>query len=284
METFNKTTRTDIYKIDPRAIVVTEGFNSRSDFGNIEELANQIKEQGMLNPITVIPFKDENGVDKYRLVDGERRYRASMHLIENGVELPRIPAIFESKSLTESEMLLQQIMRNEGKPFSEYEYGVAYKKFKAMGFTNDEIAAKVGKKIWHVDCCLAHLERDERVQELMRKGVVNGVDVRKIYQSTKNEAKAVAQLLKLANKAEEKGEKKVSLKDLDFDADYNITKDTAAIKKGLYTFFLYVEKYTDNGKIDLDMDIFDIYSQITDGKKTIKEVFETALKEYKKAE
>lgn len=281
---YNKTTRTDIYKIDPRAIVVTEGFNSRSDFGDIEELASQIKEQGMLNPITVIPFKDENGVDKYRLVDGERRYRASMYLIEHGVELPRVPAIFESKSLTESDMLLQQIMRNEGKPFSEYEYGVAYKKFKAMGFTNDEIAAKVGKKRWHVDCCLAHLERDEKVQELMRKGAINGVDVRRIYQAAKDEKKAISQILKLANIAESKGEKKVSLKDIEFDADYNIVKDTAAIKKGLYTFFLYVEKYTKNGKIDLDMDIFDIYTQIADNKKTIKEVFEAALMEYKKAQ
>ena len=41
MET-NKTTKTDIYKIDPRNIVVKDGFNSREDFGDIDTLANQI--------------------------------------------------------------------------------------------------------------------------------------------------------------------------------------------------------------------------------------------------
>ena len=34
----NKTTKTDIYKIDPRNIVVTKGFNSRCNFGDLDEL------------------------------------------------------------------------------------------------------------------------------------------------------------------------------------------------------------------------------------------------------
>ena len=59
MET-NKTTKTDIYKIDPRNIVVEDGFNSREDFGDIDTLAKQIEENGVLNPISVVPFKDES--------------------------------------------------------------------------------------------------------------------------------------------------------------------------------------------------------------------------------
>ena len=81
MET-NKTTKTDIYKIDPRNIVVKDGFNSREDFGDIDTLAKQIEENGILNPISVVPFKDESGNEKYRLIDGERRYRAVMSLLE----------------------------------------------------------------------------------------------------------------------------------------------------------------------------------------------------------
>jgi len=48
----------------------------RKDFGNIEELANDIKENSLLNPITVIPV--ENGM--YQLIAGERRLRACKHL------------------------------------------------------------------------------------------------------------------------------------------------------------------------------------------------------------
>ena len=281
----NKTTKTDIYKIDPRSIVVEQGFNSRSDFGDITELAAQIKEQGVLNPITVVPFKDADGNEKYRLVDGERRYRATMYLIENGTEVARIPALFASKNLSEADLLMQQLMRNEGKPFTEYELGVAFEKFKKLGYENKEIADKLGFKVWKIDCCLAHLNRDERVQALMREGRITGVDVRHIYQAAKgNEEKAVKDILKLANKSEETPEMKISLKDLDFDSDYNVVKDTMAVKKGLASLFTYIDAYSKNGKIELDLDIYTVFEEITKGKKNLKEIFENAAKNaYNKA-
>lgn len=277
----NKTTKSDIYKIDPRNIVVQDGFNSRTDFGDIDELAEQIKAQGILNPITVVPFTDENGEEKYKLVDGERRYRATMKLIESGTDIARIPALYASKSLTKEDLLAQQLIRNEGKPFSEYEYGIAFRKFVDFGYTSKEISEKLGIKRWKVDSFLAHLNRDERVQKLMREGRITGVDVRHIYQATKDEAKAVKQILRLAEKAENKGEKKLSLKDLDVDADYNVVKDTATVKKGLATLFMYINSYTNDGAIELNMDIYDIYEAITSGKKTLKDVFDKAVKDAK---
>lgn len=279
----NKTTKSDIYKIDPRNIVVRQNFNSRTDFGDIEELASQIKAQGVLNPLTVIPFKDDNGEEKYRLVDGERRYRATMFLIENGTDVPRVPALYAAKSLSEDELLTQQIIRNEGKPFSEYEYGIAFKKFQDMGYSNAQISEKLGIKRWKVDCFLAHLNRDERVQELLREGKITGVDVRHIYQAAKDESKAVAQILKLAGKAEKSGSGKISLKDLEFGSDYNVVKDTASVKKGLATLFMYIDTYTKGGTIELGLDIYDVYEALSHGKKNLKEIFENAARNAKKA-
>lgn len=275
MET-NKTTKSDIYRIDPRNIFVKENFNSRVDFGDLEELASQIKEQGVLNPITVIPFTDDEGKEKYRLVDGERRYRATMLLIESGFDIPRIPALFQPKATTEEEMLIQQLMRNEGKGFNEYELGIAYNKFRKLGYTNAEIAQKLGVKRWKIDCFLAHLDRDEKVQELMKYGRISGADVRRIYQASKNEQAAVKQIMKLAEKAEDKGEQKLTLKDLELDADYNIQKDTSAVKKGLYTLFMYIDRYTKSGSVELGIDVFDVYEGIKQGK-TLKSIFEDAL-------
>ena len=71
MET-NKTKNTDLFLIDPRNIVVVDGFNVRRDF-DLDELKEQIKAKGVLNPLTVIAFKDDEGNEKYKLVDGERR-------------------------------------------------------------------------------------------------------------------------------------------------------------------------------------------------------------------
>ena len=96
MET-NATKRTDIFQIDPRNIVVMDDFNARRDF-DLEELKEQIKAKGVLNPITVLPFKDEDGIERYKLVDGERRYRATMLAVEE-VNMVMIRKILTSESL-----------------------------------------------------------------------------------------------------------------------------------------------------------------------------------------
>ena len=75
MET-NKTKNTDLFLIDPRNIVVVDGFNVRRDF-DLDELKEQIKAKGVLNPLTVIAFKDDEGNEKYKLVDGERSFDKS---------------------------------------------------------------------------------------------------------------------------------------------------------------------------------------------------------------
>ena len=77
----NQTKRTDIYNIDPRNVMVVDGFNARRNF-ELDELKEQIKAKGVLNPITVVPFKDDEGNEKYRLVDGERRLRATLAAID----------------------------------------------------------------------------------------------------------------------------------------------------------------------------------------------------------
>lgn len=62
----NKTKNTDLFLIDPRNIVVVDGFNVRRDF-DLDELKEQIKAKGVLNPITVIAFKDESGTKSISL-------------------------------------------------------------------------------------------------------------------------------------------------------------------------------------------------------------------------
>lgn len=56
--------------IDVNKIIVNERI--RKDFGNIEELANDIKENGLINPPVVTP--------DFELIAGERRLRALKHL------------------------------------------------------------------------------------------------------------------------------------------------------------------------------------------------------------
>ena len=272
-----KTTKRDLYNIDPKNIVVVEGFNSRIDF-DLQELKDSIRENGVKNPISVIPFKDEDGTEKYRLVDGERRYRATMELINEGVDIARIPALFLSKSLTQGELLMEQLIRNEGKHFSEYEYGIAFRKFVDLGYEVQEIVEKLGLAKWK-SIFYTHTQRDPKVQELMREGKIEGTEVRRIYQAhgKNDEAGAVKEILEAAEKIKGTEKKKITLADLDKLSSKTLAvKDTAAIKKGIGLLLSYYAKFSEqiNEDEELDLDITDIYEKLSTTKDTIIDIFE----------
>lgn len=268
----NKTKRTDIFSIDPRNIIVPQGFNSRVNFGNIEELAEQIKTAGMLNPITVQAVKMEDGTEKYNLVDGERRYRAIMFLIEKGEkikdkEIDYVSAIKVPSNLSKSELYVQQAMRNEGKNFNEYEWAVLASKLRdECGITNmSEIARMLGKNNGQVVYWFQILELPEKYQALVRDGKLCGPDLRRVLQAHGRDTdKAWEDIEKMQAAAEEKGEENLSLKDLGYDSKTKIFKDSKTIYKGIKVLFDYVEHYSQEG-VQVEMDLSDMFDRLKNG-------------------
>jgi len=63
--------------IETNKIIVNDRI--RKDFGDIEELANDIKENGLINPPVITP--------EYELIAGERRLRALKHLKYDQIEV-----------------------------------------------------------------------------------------------------------------------------------------------------------------------------------------------------
>ena len=278
--------RKTLLHIDPKNIVVSENFNSRCEFGDIEELANQIAKDGVLNPIHV--RYDEYDPKKYILVDGERRYRAIMHNINKGINIDIVPALLVD-NIDMKELYRIQIQANEGKNFNEYEYAIAYQHLISEGMTHQEICEHLNKKPWHINVCLAHLKRDEKVQELLKTDRITGVDVRHIYQAHKNPQEAVNVIMRLKDIADKQGEHKISLKNLKpsqeiklndsaFDKT-TIAMDTVSIKNGLYKLMEYMNKVPDHNKPKFSVGY--IYSQLKEGK-MITDILE--LNTNKKAE
>ena len=268
----NKTKRTDIFSIDPRNIIVPQGFNSRVNFGNIEELAEQIKTAGMLNPITVQAVKMEDGTEKYQLVDGERRYRAIMKLIENneqikGKDIDYVKAIIVPSNLSKTELYVQQAMRNEGKNFNEFEWAVLASKLRdECGITNmSEIARMLGKNNGQVVYWFQILELPEKYQALVRDGKLCGPDLRRVLQAHgRDTEKAWEDIEKMQAAAEEKGEENLSLKDLGYDSKTKIFKDSKTIYKGIKVLFDYVEHYSQEG-VQVEMDLSDMFDRLKNG-------------------
>ena len=91
------------------------GFNPRKHFDetSLNELAGSIRQQGILQPVTVRPTADNNG---YELVFGERRYRAATI-----VGMQEIPAIISDLSDEEAEeiAITENLQRKDVTPMEE---------------------------------------------------------------------------------------------------------------------------------------------------------------------
>lgn len=276
------TIRTDIYKISPYDIEIQEGFNSRIDFSIDDEFVKSISRNGVLNPISVIPyFNHEEEKEKYMLVDGERRYRATLKAISQGADIKRIPALFLSKSITKEEQLIQQLVRNDGKRFNEYENALAMKKIMDVGnYTAGEVLEKLGWEPWKA-IFLTHLERDPQIQSLMKEGKIEGSEVRKIYQAHKDdETGAVKEILAASEyigkdvvykskngKESKKTAQKVTLGLIESTVKNSRTiskRDSEKILAGFRVFYKYLSAY--KGKISsADIDIVEIYGKLKEG-------------------
>lgn len=223
MSELNSTKRTDIYTIDPRNVVIVENFNVRKEFA-LDELKEQIKLQGVLNPITVVPFKDEDGNDKYRLVDGERRVRATLAAIEEGAEIARIKAIFLPRNTKEEDLLIEQMMRNEGKNFTEYEQALMFQRFRdKFGYSQSEIAAKFGKSATFIGRCLSLLELAPEIQEKIENGEISTGAVRQIVGTNKEDEAAQIEAVETAiADAKSKGKSTATAK--------NVSGETKALR------------------------------------------------------
>lgn len=125
---------TSIEKIDID-LIEARSDQPRKNFENIEELAESIREYGLLNPIVL---SKNNG--KYEIIAGERRYRAS---IQAG--LKKIDAIvrdFDQKDI-DILSLVENIQRED---LSALEEAEAYKKLiDDFSMTQEEIAKAMGK-------------------------------------------------------------------------------------------------------------------------------------------
>lgn len=127
------------------------------DEGKIGELADSIKEHGILQPIIV--RKKAGG---YELVAGERRWRAAQ---KAGIE--KIPAII--KDLSDSDVmeiaLIENLQREDLNPLEEAE---AYKKLiDEFGMTQEELSKRVGKSRSQIANTVRLLNLDEEIKKLI---------------------------------------------------------------------------------------------------------------------
>ncbi len=155
----------NIVELDLDAIEVNP-FQPRTSFNeeSLNELASSIKELGVIQPITVRKL----GFNKYQLVSGERRYRASKL-----VGLTSIPAYIRIANDQESlEMaLVENIQRQDLDPI---EIALSYQRLiDEIQLTQEEMSERIGKNRSTIANYLRLLKLDPIIQTGMRDGFLS---------------------------------------------------------------------------------------------------------------
>ena len=145
----------------PISEVVRDEEQPRKEFSQeaIEALAASIKEHGVLQPIVVTR---EDG--KYKIVAGERRWRASKM-----AGLTKIPAIIRSLD-TQNRLELSIIENAQREDLNAIELATAYAKLKTQfNLTAKDIASRVGKSEASVVNTMRLLNLPDDVKKTMVK-------------------------------------------------------------------------------------------------------------------
>jgi ParB family chromosome partitioning protein len=141
-------------------------FQPRSNFNDesLQELATSIRELGVIQPITVRKLD----FNKYQLVSGERRFRASRL-----VGLKTVPAYIRIANDQESlEMaLVENIQRQDLDPI---EIALSYQRLiDEINLTQEKLSDRVGKKRSTIANYLRLLKLDPIIQTGMRDGFLS---------------------------------------------------------------------------------------------------------------
>ncbi|WP_173218743.1 MULTISPECIES: ParB/RepB/Spo0J family partition protein [unclassified Streptococcus] len=170
MEKFEMISITDIQK---------NPYQPRKEFDRekLDELAQSIKENGVIQPIIV----RQSPVIGYEILAGERRYRASLL-----AGLTSIPAVV--KQLSDQEMMVQSIIENlQRENLNPIEEARAYESLVEKGFTHAEIADKMGKSRPYISNSIRLLSLPEQILSEVENGKLSQAHARSLVGLTKEQ-------------------------------------------------------------------------------------------------
>lgn len=155
----------NIIELEIEAIEINP-FQPRSNFNeeSLKELASSIKELGVIQPITVRKL----AFNKYQLISGERRLRASTL-----VGLTTVPAYIRIANDNESLImaLVENIQRHDLDPI---EIALSYQRLiDEIQLTQEQMSDRVGKKRSTIANYLRLLKLDPIIQTGIRDGFIS---------------------------------------------------------------------------------------------------------------
>ena len=152
----------------------------RTDFDeqDMEELIHSVREIGVLQPIVVRPSR-ENGAEKYELVMGERRWRATQ-----AAGLSTIPAIVRETEDGDllRDALLENLHRSQLNPIEE---AAAYQQLmEEFDTTQEQLAKRIGRSRPQISNTIRLLKLPALVQRRVAAGILSAGHARALLALT----------------------------------------------------------------------------------------------------
>ena len=205
------------------------------DDESIAQLADSIRDQGVLQPLLVVPF---NG-GRYRIIAGERRYRAGRM-----AGLETLPCIVKDIDVVRQMeiALIENLQREDLNPL-EAAKGIQAL-MKQCGYTQEKVSTRLGKSRPAVANLLRMLTLPDEVTEMVRDGLLSAGHARvlaglnsreeqiRLAHLAANEGMSVRRLEQLASnvKAKKPARKR---KAVSLPAELNELQDKIRMKTGL---------------------------------------------------
>lgn len=173
----NPPNRDEIREI-PIASIVANSFQPRTEFDSaaLEELTQSIAAHGVLQPILVRPIDVRDGhpavhsqrVDRYELIAGERRFRAT-----EAAGLRTIPAIV--REMTDEESLTVALIENiQREDLNAIEAARGYRQLiEQFGLTQASLAKQIGKAQPTIANALRLLKLAPEIQDSISSGQIS---------------------------------------------------------------------------------------------------------------
>jgi ParB family chromosome partitioning protein len=169
----------------PVAFLRPNRFQPRKAFApdELDNLANSIREKGVLQPILVRPISGETNA--FEIVAGERRWRAAQL-----AKLHDVPVVV--RELDDGEALEFAIIENvQRADLNAVEEAAAYRELmERFAYTQERVAQEVGKSRSHVANTLRLLKLPESVQVMIRNGALTAGHARTLIAASDPEARA----------------------------------------------------------------------------------------------
>lgn len=138
------------------------------DHQQLQELADSIKEHGVIQPLIITADQNQSEDRQYALIAGERRLKAAKL-----AGLETVPAILRETS-SQDQLVVALIENVQRADLNPLETAAAYAELsEEFGLTHQEIGERVGKSRTAVTNTLRLLELPDVVQQALRKGQIS---------------------------------------------------------------------------------------------------------------